>query len=128
MTIAIEKRPTNNILFVTFTDPLDPISEFGQAHEAARSFAEQVSGTFYYVIDARELSVKFSDLVMGLGSLRRFPASDRMEVVLIGSGEMVEFAAQAAKQQQYGERTLNVFATPQEAFAFVDGKRSKTKA
>jgi hypothetical protein len=123
MPITIEPRPQERILLTTYDQPFDADIDVGQAVVAINEFAPKVEGAFFVLVDLRRVDLPFGGLVMALGTLRHLP--DGVHFVIIGSGDMVTLAAEAAKQKQYGEYRIPVFATPEEALNHVANERKR---
>ena len=95
---------------------------------AANEALSGIEGNVIYVIaDVSQLSLSFGDIVQGLASafspssdVRKVPPYDnRVRAILIGSGTLIRLVAAGGRQDQYGNRQLEVFETLDEALAHI---------
>ena len=92
-----------------------------QMGEAITSLLDSTPGTLYRVFDFSNITPNFSNMMIGMGSdpLRGHP---RIKDILVGTAAMVQFAAGAAKQQQYGGVEVKVYPTVDEALAVIEAE------
>jgi hypothetical protein len=118
MPISLEPHTAEKILFLRYVAPVNPDEDMPAAIQAIIEFSQSVQGDFFVISDAREFPVTFDVLVEALDLVRRQLIGVPVRFVLIGTDEMVRFAAEAIAQKQYGGfEPAKVFATDEEAFA-----------
>ena len=127
MPVAVEQLPNQPIVIVTVNTPFDPLKEMPVSTRQFNELIASIQGTIYRIIDVTRWSVPFNDLVNVLASDTRggVGADPRVHTVIVGSGEMVALGVKAMKQQQYGARETPMFASLDEALAFVNAELAK---
>lgn len=121
MTLTIDMHYEERLMVVVSKPPFDPQNE--NLVPALQKFVEKVKGTFFLVVDMREVDISFGDLVTGMAQLRQYPGAEMVRISAVGSGEMIKMGVQAAKQKQYGEYDIALFGTVEEALAHVAKER-----
>jgi hypothetical protein len=125
VTVKIEQRPQERTLFAACTLPYDAEKDTTDIVQAITQFAATMNGLFFVVGDYRQIDLSFGDMVIGMGSLRQLPGAGQVQIVAIGSGEIMKLAADAASQKQYGQYNVVLVATPEEAFNHVANERKR---
>lgn len=130
MTIKIEYQPDRHLLISIYTNPLDPYHDVQGVVDAVNAHYSPTGPMLYIISDVTELTINFSDLVVGLANATT--RADRWHVgapnsttSIVGSGEMVALGASSVSQDQYGGAEVLMFATLDEAIAAVDEHRAK---
>ncbi len=119
MPVKLEPRVSERILVQRYIQPVDLAAELPAAIEAIAEFSREVQGAFFAVIDMRAAPINLDGLIEALDLVRRKLANVPVRFVAIGTGEMVELAASAVAQRQYGSfEPAKVFATEEEALAY----------
>lgn len=119
MPMHVEPNVQERILITRFVSPVDPERNVPASIQALTEFARQVEGTFFVISDVREFDLTFDAITEALDMVRRSLVGIPIRAVVIGSGKMVELAAQAITQKQYGSFEMaKVFATEAEALAY----------
>jgi hypothetical protein len=125
MGIKIELRPQERILYSTYLPPFEAEADSQTSLKAILDFAKTMNGLFFVVTDVRQIDLSFSDLVLGMSTMRELAMNVQMQIVAIGSGDMLKFAADAARQKQYGQHNVVLVATPEEALNHVANERKR---
>ncbi len=127
MPVTIEKLPDQPVIVITVTEPFDHFKELPAGFRKFQELAASVQGTIYRIIDVTGWRVPFNAVVDGLAADTRGGAATdpRVRTVLVGSGEMVELGVKAVKQRQYGGREMALFASMDEALAYVNAELAK---
>jgi hypothetical protein len=124
MSVEIEPRPQERILLMISHPPSNP-DDNPAVIQSTQSFAAKMGGVFFLVADMRRVEMSFSDMVLSMSLLRELPGADQVQIVVIGGGDMLKLAADAAKQKQYGQHNVALVATPEEAFNHVANERKR---
>jgi len=118
MPIDLEPHISEKILVQRYVAPVDLETDMPAAIQAIAEFSQNAQGDFFVIADTRALPMDFNGLVEVLNLVRRKLANVPVRFVAVGTGEMVQLAANAIAQKQYGGfEPAKVFATDQEAFA-----------
>ncbi len=119
MPIQFEPNIRERVIILRYVNPVDPERDVPAAIQALADFGRQVQGVFYAVTDVREFRLTFDTLTESLDMVRRSLVGIPVRFAVIGSGNLIELAAQAIAQQQYGGFEMaKVFATEAEALAY----------
>ena len=128
MPITVEPIPNEAILLATFTEPFSPNPHIREMFLAVAELRDELPGSaFCILVDVRAVKTGFGDMVMTLGEVRQAiktaPESDRDVVLaMIGSGGLIELAANAMKQAQYGNWTMPLFSSLEDAIAYAKSR------
>lgn len=127
MPVAVEQIPNQPIIVVTVTEPFDPFKEMPVSTRQFQELTASIQGTIYRIVNVTRLKMLFNDLVNVLAADTRggAGADPRVRTVIVGSGEMVELGVKAMKQQQYGAKETPMFASMDEALAYVNAELAK---
>jgi hypothetical protein len=123
MAFTIEQLPGEPIWIITYEEPID----FKNDPVGVKSYLGEATadcpGVFYSVHDARDITVKFSDVVMGLAAAFRTSNfkldASRGRMLVVGAEKLIRLAAESAKQVQYGGVHIEIFDTMEEALAYA---------
>lgn len=123
----IDGLPAPTILN-TITAPLDVGKDIPEMMGQANAMLKAIDGRVVYVIaDVSNLSLSFSDIVQGLASALN-PNRDagsvqwydpRVRTILIGSGTLLSLVVKSTRQDQYGNRQMELFETLDEALVHI---------
>ncbi len=127
MPFSVEQVPNQPIFVITLSEPFDQAKEAPASDWKFQELIATVQGTIYRVIDLTRWTIPFNDMINGLASDTRggAGADPRIHTVIVGSGEMVEFGVKAMKQRQYGAKEIPLFASLDEALAYVNAELAK---
>jgi hypothetical protein len=86
-----------------------------------------VSEPVFFITDASELSVNFTEMVMGIASVTAGIKESRAvvqhrnirEMIVIAKDRVVTLGARAMKQAQYGGLMVASFSSLEEAYAYI---------
>ncbi len=86
-----------------------------------------IQGTIYRIIDDTRVKIPFSDMVNVLAADTRggVGTNPRIRTVFVGSGKMIELGVKSMKQKQYGGVETPMFASLDEALAYVNAELAK---
>jgi hypothetical protein len=123
MPAIVVKLPDEPIIVLTATDPFAPQEDLLPAYEEVAEMIEDMPGSIYCLYDLSSVYLGFGDLIVVLGTaIRGAPgsASDpRVRGVIVGHDELAQLAADASRQEQYGNLDLPLFALMEEAVAYA---------
>ncbi len=109
MTITVSKLPDGPVIIATYQEPMDWHKEVAGMFEQIFVLRDTFEGCpkYYVVIDVSAVKVGFSEMVLALGEVRAASKKRRpdmpIQLSMVGSGTLIEFASKALGQQQYGE-------------------------
>lgn len=127
---TIEKLPSEAITVITVNGSIlkDIVSEdHERAHHRVQSIIEETPGLDYLIMDLQRIKLTFSELVMVLANARDEIAAlggkayidANIRYLLVGSGDLIDLAAEALHQEQYGNIEVRVFPTVDMAVDFA---------
>jgi hypothetical protein len=125
MPIEVVKLPDEPIITVTFSEPVDFAEEIGPAFKQILSLRDTIHGCsrYFAVFDASAIKVSFHDVILALGEARNASRKRRpdlqLSLALVGSGGLLEMAANAMGQKQYGGYKMALFTSLDEALAAI---------
>lgn len=93
---------------------MDNTRDTQTAREACIPLLADISGPVYRILDFSGATLTFSDVVLGLPE-DEWLADPNIHSMVVGSQEMVRFAAESVKQEQYGGSHVNVFPSLEDA-------------
>ncbi|MEO0561147.1 MAG: hypothetical protein AAF125_03485 [Chloroflexota bacterium] len=122
MTFVIKQVKDHLIWVATYTEPYNPIVDAQGAEVAMKELTADVDRVFYYIADLSQVVVDFNDIVLGLAEAFKpgsgsFYSQPNVRILTVGTQELIQMAAVAAKQDQYGGIDIKVYASPEEAIA-----------
>jgi hypothetical protein len=109
MTVAVTRLPDGPIIIASYQEPMDWHKDVPGMFEQIFALRDTFEGCpkYYVVIDVSAVKVGFSEMVSALGEVRaaskRRRADMPLQLSMVGSGALVDFASKALGQQQYGE-------------------------
>jgi hypothetical protein len=125
MSLEVELLAGEPILIVTFEEPFSVQDDVPIMLAEIKRSREQEPRQMVVVIDMSRVELDFPDLVYGLGvsaqQIRKEKAAGaRMpaKYVFVGSDALVQLAASAMAQDQYGGIGAQLFSSRDEAIAF----------
>jgi len=118
MTITVERLPEEPIIIATFVEPMDYHQDtpwmFQQFIELRDTELEGYS-RYYTIINTNGVKSGFSDIVFMLGESRAARQNRRedrpVSLALVGSGGLMEMAAKAMGQSQYGGYGMRLYTS-----------------
>src|SRR5438105_1255172 len=124
MPILIEKQPDEPIITVLATSPIDFKTEIPPAMREFIAILDQAAEPVWDITEARNLPINFSEIVAVLGIISRADIGvvrhpKLAGIALIADNDLLRMGMRALGQAQYGSVQVKVFATLEEAFAFV---------
>ena len=120
MTVQFERIYSEYAIMVaTFLPPVDPVNDAYLFEQPFNELLESEDGTIYRIIDFTQTNLKFSDVVLGMGT-DLYMRNPRVVTFVVGNDEMLRMGAEAASQDQYGGRAVRVFLSVEEAVATIE--------
>ena len=127
---TIEKLPGEAITIITFDGSIlkDMVSPNREARRRKiQSIVEETPGLDYLVMDFQGVEISFSQLVMVLAEARdqmakmggKIYIDANIRYLFVGSDELIDLAAEAFHQEQYGNIDVRVFPTVESAVSFA---------
>jgi hypothetical protein len=122
MPVNVKQIPQQPIVVITITEPYNRLKEAPVAEQQFQALTATIQGTIYRILDVTGWRIPFDDLVNALASDTRggTGADPRIRSIMVGTSEMAALAAKSMKQKQYGGREMLLFASMDEALAFID--------
>jgi hypothetical protein len=121
MAYTIQQVGNEPIIVVKTTNPFNPEKEVPEQNEKIGKLVQRMTPPVFLIADLSELQISFSDLVLSLAEVKRSEDgafnNKNLITLTVGSEEMVKLSVQAAKQKQYGETNIQIFASVDEAIA-----------
>lgn len=123
MAIMVEKLPDEPIITVTFENPINYMAELPEAFDAILMLRDTIttSPRYFAIFDVSQVSPGFSEIVLTLGEAKRASKMRRHDLPLslsiVGSGRLIEMAANAMEQVQYGAYQMPLFTSLDQALA-----------
>jgi hypothetical protein len=124
MAVTVEKYPDEAIMLICMINPFEFQTELPQMIDDMARVFEASSERLYTIIDATDLELGFSEMVMGLAELAkdqnavmRHPKA--LGYVIIANNDTLRLAGQALTQKQYGSLAVTVVNDGNEAFALA---------
>lgn len=126
MSIQVELLADKRTLLLTYPGKVKWESDMRAALRDVIDALDQVEAfPIYQIVDMTALpNLSFSDVVQALGHIARSPEGQILreydiQVIYVGTSDLVRLAADAMKQEQYGGQQIPVFDTLGEAAAYV---------
>lgn len=121
MSITSERLPGESIVIYHYPERLHSTAAIYEAVEAAQIHLQAIQGPVWIIHNAAELKLDFGELVTILGTLVKAAsvtgADTHVRIAVVSSSELVQFGAEAAGQEQYGNFNVHSFNTCDEAIA-----------
>lgn len=124
MPIDVVRLPDEPIVLVTFAEPLefrDEIAPMLKRIVELRDTITEPLSRYCIVFDISRYNMTFSDVVFGLGELRSVRDLRRPDMpahlMVVGAGAVIEMAAKAFAQAQYGAYQSRLFVSLEDALA-----------
>ena len=122
MESLVEKLPNEPIILVHVRPHLTESSEVDEVAAACDRLIEG-RGPYYRITDFSQFSMTFSGLVLGMATeTQHIPGSlsdPRLRNIFVGTQEMVDLGAKSARQAQYGELEIMLFASLDQAIEYA---------
>jgi hypothetical protein len=135
MTINVEQLPDEPIIVATFVEPMNYQEEapwMFQRFVELRDAALEGYSRYYTIIDTNGVKAGFSEIVFMLGESRTARQNRRedrpVSLALIGSGGLMEMAAKAMSQRQYGGTGMRLFNTLDAALETIRAELAEAPA
>lgn len=130
MSYQIQQLNDEPIIIITYQEPFDYGKDFDNVKDAIAARVEGIEGKIYEIHDARALQLSFPNLVIALASAlltrgKEYSHKDRLVTIGVGSGPLFDIATKAAAQKQYGERSVHVKTSLEEAIDFAHQEIAK---
>lgn len=125
MPIIVEKLPDEPIIVVTCQEPMNYVQEAPAAFDQVLALRDTIYGCseYFVVFDASAVRMSFGDMVTMMGEVKRASQQRRSDLAvipsLVGSGGLVELAANAVQQTQYGAYKVPLFTSTDQALASI---------
>lgn len=123
MPYTVERLPGEPIIAMSLSEPFSIREDLGPLFAQAAEFNNEIEGKIYHIADTRSIRVSFSDVVMGMAAAITSKVGaftePRVTVALVGAGDLIDLAAKAFKQPQYGSRHILVFNSMEEALSEI---------
>lgn len=123
MTIEVTRLPGEPILIYTYPERIRSEQEVRDALEIGGSHEMEMDGDIYIIHDASRLKLDFSEMLTTLAVLtREMPNPQdmpRIRLYAVGSDQMVQMAAKASAQDQYGGLNVAMFDSLDAALADI---------
>lgn len=127
---TIEKLPGEAITVITVNGSIlknMASKDREEAQHRVQSIVEETPGLDYLIMDLQGIELTFSELVMVLAKARDQIAAmggktyidANMRYLLVGSDDLIDLAAEALHQEQYGNIDVRVFPTVDIAVDFA---------
>lgn len=124
MPITYEKLPDEPIAILTYTNPFEHEAMGPHFAQAAQDAEE--TAPLYVINDLSQLTVDFGAMMIGMRQASLggpgTAADPRTRHVLVSTEDIMQAAAEAMKQDQYGGLEVPIFASLDDAFDYVRGK------
>lgn len=121
MPYTLTKLPDEPIIIVTLEDPFTVEDAKNTAQETPQYRSEDYVS--FMISDASNITLPFSEMMMIMAEVAGEGAGKindpQMRVVSVGNDEMVKFAAEAYKQDQYGAADVQMFEAVDDALQYV---------
>jgi hypothetical protein len=123
MPILVEKLRDEPIITVTFEDPINYMAEVPEAFDAILIMRDAINGSprYFIIFDVSRVQVGIDEIVLTLGEAKQASKMRRPDLPLslsiVGSGGLIEMAANAMEQAQYGAYQMPLFTSLDQALA-----------
>jgi hypothetical protein len=125
MPVQVTRLPGEPIIHAVLTGFVGE-AEVLEMFRLSAKLAQDMPGTVYRVTETRNPQTSFSDMVLILRDLsENHPGSTsdpRFVGVLAGVDEATRFVAESSQQQQYGQVSVPLFGSADEALAYLRKK------
>lgn len=111
-----------NVIVSKVTEPFDVQADATKSLGEIQGFLAQTNSKLYLIVDCTAISPAFSQIVVGMAETSHEDSPLRnanMEVVLVATGKMLEAMANWYQQDQYGNITIPVYKSVDEALNYV---------
>jgi hypothetical protein len=125
VTITVNKQPDGPIILATFEEPVDWHTEVPDMFAQIFALRDTFEGCpkYYVIIDVSAVKVGFGEMVSALGEVRAASKKRRpdmpIQLSMVGSGSLIEFAAKAMQQSQYGEYHSPLYTSVEKALEVI---------
>jgi len=121
MPVSIERLPLQPIVIVKVSEPFNPATEMEAVGRQFMEMAQAIGRPVYRIIDTTHWHMSFSDLVNVMDEDVRSGADSDPNIhsILVGTSEFVALGSQASKQEHYGGKHIPLFASMEEALAYI---------
>jgi hypothetical protein len=126
MTIHVSRLPDEAIIVATFEPPLNLHEEIPWMFQKFLELRDTIENSriYYVVIDtatSRGAKYNFGEVVFILGEARTASRQKRPDMearlMLVGGGVLIDMAAKAMAQLQYGSYAMRMYATVEDALS-----------
>ncbi len=128
MSMTVEHLEGENIVVVAYDGDADLDQAIAQAQAEIATILNNHEGIFYRIDDLSKVQMDWNAFVVGIATATRpVPGSmtdPRIRGVLVGDYDMARMASSSMKQQQYGATDTPIFATRDEALAYIHQSRA----
>jgi len=127
MPFEVEQVSDAPILIFRFQDPFNGTKDIPAANEVTQQFITETGGPVGRIVDVRTIIPKFAELITAMNASTTFHSGaitdEHVHSAFVGSGELIQLASTAfSTQEQYGAVEIPIFATTEEAIAYLRTK------
>jgi len=123
MSYTIQRLPGEPIIINTLAADFNVSRDALPSLQETFTLVEEIGGPVYSIMDVRQLSISFSDLVLGMGMLTRGEMAlftdPRLRLIAVGASGLAAMGAKALSQAQYGNLSVHLCDTVDEAIAYA---------
>src|SRR3990172_1005371 len=124
---TIERNPEMPVLIAKLTEIFSMQHDVKPYIEALEKALSESTEPVFFITDATDLSVSFTDLVMGMATVTIGVREARAvvqhpnirEMIVISANKLVTLGTKAMKQSQYGGISVTAFDTEEQALAYI---------
>jgi hypothetical protein len=127
MPVKTQYDASKNLFTLTFLDPFTNDAVMEGIAEINKHYSP-TGQHFYLIVDLSDVELPFSELMVGMQTASRggdgySAAAPNQTSVLVGTDTLVQMAADAYAQEQYGGASIKAFGSIAEAKAHIDELR-----
>lgn len=125
MPIQVTRLPGEPIITAVFEEPADFHAEVPAMFQRVIELRDTIedSDRYFFIMDVSAARLSFSDIVFAMGESRiaRDQRRDDLPVttLMVGSGPLLEMAAKAMNQRQYGGYGMRLCTSMDEALSVI---------
>ena len=123
MTVEVTRHPKLPVVYLKIVQPVQVPGDIETNMKEGLKLKSELGGHVYRIIDVREMNLSFSDMMVAMATDRKGEGTlDDSDVttLYVGGGDLVAFGVKAlAEQDQYGQLGVKLFASDEEAYAYV---------
>jgi hypothetical protein len=112
------------ILMVTMTNPYDYYREPQQLFAEIHALTDQMAGRIFVIYDCRSFELTFDDVINKMAiqtkGLAGSISDERLETIIVGSGELFHLMVESFRQEQYGGQHVHLFESMDDVQVFLE--------